>query len=264
MRSIRVADTGLKPARWNVAMTSALVELHRAGRIPDMLRFHRYPFSLLIGRNSILGQEARVDRLGLQRTELARRMTDGDPIWVNPGILAFDLIADRGVANVHPGKAAHCVRSGIVNGLRRLGLPARPGSLTDIEINGHKVFEGSYCLDGPTFLFQGMVVVEAAAGVLWSARLSSKDRSAAPFSRVASIAEFLGRDSLMDETTDVLVAGLAHALPYMSAAARLGDDEIALSDRLLAEKIGTDEFVLGESLALAVASSMRRKRSFSK
>ena len=241
MRSLRIADSGLKPARWNVAMTSALVELHRAGRIPDMLRFHRYPFSLLIGRNTTMYQEVRVDRLGLQRTELARRITDGGPVWVNPGILAFDLIADREVADPHLGKAAHRVRSGVANGLSRLGLPARLGSLTDIEINGRQIFEASYCLDGTTFLFQGMVVVEAAAGTL----LSVKRRSAPPFSRIASIAEFLGRDSLISEVTDALVAGLAHELSCMPIAAPLRDDEIALSDRLLTEKIDTDEFMLG-------------------
>src|SRR5215470_6380018 len=106
MRSLRVADSGLGPARWNVAMTAALIELHHTGQSPDILRFHRYPFSLLMGRNSILGQEADVNRLWLQRTELARRITDSAPVWVNPGILAFDLIADHRVADLPPGKAA--------------------------------------------------------------------------------------------------------------------------------------------------------------
>jgi len=222
-------------------MTAALIELHHVGQIPDMLRFHRYPFSFLIGRNSALTQEAHVNRLGLQRTELARRITDSAPIWVNPGILAFDLVTDRRVAEPHPGRAAHRVRSGVANSLRRLGLPARLGSLTDIEINGCKVFEASCCLDGPTFLFQGLVVVEAAAGAL----LCEKNRRMAPFPRVASIAEFLGRSSLIGEVTDVLVAGLAHELPCTSVAKPLGDDEIALTDRLLAAKFGTDDFVLG-------------------
>ena len=244
MRSFRVTDSGLKPARWNVAMTAALVELHHTGQIPDMLRFHRYHFSLLIGRNTMLSQEAGASRLGLQRTEMARRITDGAPIWVNPGILAFDLIADRSIADLHPGRAARRVRSGVVNGLRRLGLPARLGSLTDIEINGHKVFEASYRLDGPTFVFQGMIVVEAAAGAL----LREKNRRMPPFQRVASIAEFLGRRSLIGEVTDVLVAGLAHELPCTSMANPLRDDEIALSNRLLAEKFGTDQFVLGRGL----------------
>ena len=53
----------------------------------------------------------------------------------------------------------------------------------------------------------------------------------------------------MGEVTDVLVAGLAQALSCTSITAPLGGDEIALSDRLLAEKIGTDEFVLGASSA---------------
>src|SRR5262245_22851401 len=133
MRPIRVSDSGLKPARWNVAMTAALAELHRAGRVPDTLRFYRYPKSLLIGRDWVLGRKAGVDRIRRKKIELARRITGGEPIWVHPGILAFDLVADHRLAGTHPGKAADRVRAGVTDGLRRLGLPARPGPLTDIQ-----------------------------------------------------------------------------------------------------------------------------------
>ena len=40
---IRILDTGLRPARWNVAMTAALAARHADGATPDTVRFHRYP-----------------------------------------------------------------------------------------------------------------------------------------------------------------------------------------------------------------------------
>ncbi len=39
--ALRLVDTGLGDARWNVALTAALAELHGAGRIPDTLRSRR-------------------------------------------------------------------------------------------------------------------------------------------------------------------------------------------------------------------------------
>jgi choline dehydrogenase-like flavoprotein len=42
---VRVIDTGLRPARWNIAFDQALIELHRGARIPDTIRFLRFPRS---------------------------------------------------------------------------------------------------------------------------------------------------------------------------------------------------------------------------
>ncbi len=50
--ALRIIDTGVKPSRWNIAVTAALLELHRIGATPDTVRFHRYPRSVLIGRNA--------------------------------------------------------------------------------------------------------------------------------------------------------------------------------------------------------------------
>ncbi len=40
--TLRVLDTGINSARWNIAVTAAMLELRAAGGIPDTLRFHRY------------------------------------------------------------------------------------------------------------------------------------------------------------------------------------------------------------------------------
>ncbi len=45
---LRLLDTGLMPARWNVAMTATLIERHARRQIPDTLRLHRYHTSVLL------------------------------------------------------------------------------------------------------------------------------------------------------------------------------------------------------------------------
>jgi len=49
MNGLRILDTGLAPARWNVAMTAALAELHIRDAIGDTVRFHRYLACVLVG-----------------------------------------------------------------------------------------------------------------------------------------------------------------------------------------------------------------------
>ena len=58
----RILDTGLRPARWNVAMTAALAELHaQDGDVGDTVRFHRYPACVLLGRSQDIEHAADVE-----------------------------------------------------------------------------------------------------------------------------------------------------------------------------------------------------------
>lgn len=92
---LRVADTGLNSARWNFAMTAALAELHRAGEAPDTLRFLRFPPSAIVGRHQILAREVRLYYCRAKGIETARRTTGGGAIYMDPGILAWEIVAGR-------------------------------------------------------------------------------------------------------------------------------------------------------------------------
>ena len=54
--TLRILDTGLAPARWNVAMTAALVRAALRWRGADTMRFHRYPACVLSATDSGLRQ----------------------------------------------------------------------------------------------------------------------------------------------------------------------------------------------------------------
>ena len=45
----RVLDTGVMEGRLNIAIGQALVEAHQARRVPDTLRFLRFPPTVLVG-----------------------------------------------------------------------------------------------------------------------------------------------------------------------------------------------------------------------
>ncbi len=57
----RVIDTGLREGRANIAFDQAMIEAHKAGQIPDTIRFLRFPPTALVGRHQALGREVRLD-----------------------------------------------------------------------------------------------------------------------------------------------------------------------------------------------------------
>jgi len=240
--ALRVVDTGLMPARVNIALTSALAELHRAGQCPDTLRFHLYPPSVLIGRNQVLEEAVNLSYCRHNGIEIARRVTGGGAVFMGAGVLAWDIVAERRRFGFTLGLAAADICGGFAAGLARLGLPARYRPLNAIEIAGRKISGAAGAFDGPTLAYQGTILVSVdmreMAGAL--------KHMAEP---VTSLAAFFGRDPTMNEIKSVLTAGVADAWRRDIVHGALTPHETALADRLFDERIGTDRFLSGDAEA---------------
>jgi lipoate-protein ligase A len=227
--TLRLVDTGLNGARRNVAVTAALAELHGQGRIPDTLRLHRYPVSVLLGRSQPLtaAQRAAAARHG---AEIARRVTGGGAVAMGPGVLAWDLVVPR---STWPSldAAAAAIGEALADALDLAATFRPPG---DIVVGIRKVAGTSGLFDGPTLLHQGSLLVDAD---------------------IAAMADLLG---LPDLPVTSLAAHGAPAAPRIAEAiaaalgrplqpAPLGEAELTLTARLLADEIGTEDFVAGEA-----------------
>ena len=239
---LRVIDTGLMPARVNIALTAALAELHRAGQCPDTLRFHLYPPSVLIGRNEDCDRAVNPGHCRRNNIDIARRVTGGGAVFMSPGVLAWDIVAERRRFGASLGLAAAEICGGFAAGLARLGLPARYRPLNAIEIAGRKISGAAGAFDGPTLAYQGTILVSVdmreMAGAL--------KHMAEP---VTSLAAFFGRDPTMNEIKSVLTAGVADAWRRDIVHGALTPHETALADRLFDERIGTDRFLSGDAEA---------------
>ncbi|TAK50170.1 MAG: hypothetical protein EPO23_02865 [Xanthobacteraceae bacterium] len=249
MTFVRVADTGVRPARLNVALTAALVELHGQGRIPDTLRFHRYPPSVLIGRHQALADAVRLDHCAREGLEIARRVSGGGAVYMTPGILAWDIVADRRRfgATVEIGGAMLC--RAIAGGLMQLGVPARCHRRNEIALAGRKLCGAGGYVDGVSALYQGTVLVEVDTAAI-DAALAPAVETSSHAARLITLADYLGHAPAMDAVMTALTAGLARARPDIAwRAGALGADELALADALHAAEIGTEDFVAGEDAA---------------
>ena len=77
MSEFRVIDTGLREGRANIAFDAALIEAHKAGDIPDTVRFIHFPPTVFVGRHQALGREIKLDHCLRHGIGFARRVTGG-------------------------------------------------------------------------------------------------------------------------------------------------------------------------------------------
>jgi lipoate---protein ligase len=245
-QAIRILDTGLRPARWNVAMTAALAELHVRGHVPDTVRFHRYPACVLLGRNQDVGRAANAEYCRRARIEIARRVTGGGAVFMTPRTLAWDVVVDRRAWGADLGSVTRSICEGVAAGLSRLGVPARFRSPNDIEIGGRKVSGSSGYAEGRSAVLQGTVL--AADDIATMARAL---RIPEPTLRdgVTCLAHALADAPPMPSIIACVSRGLVETLQREPAIEHPSVDDLALCEALLRGEIGTDGFVSGAPAA---------------
>jgi lipoate-protein ligase A len=266
MLPLRILDTGLNPARWNVGMTAALVELHRTGQAPDTLRFYRSPPSVLLGRHQNLRYEVDVARCLRKNIEIARRITGGSSAYMSPGILAFDLIVKRLDFGPRLSNSIAWICTGLAAGIARMGLPARFQPSGSIVIDNRLVGDVTATYEGLTFIFQGFIHIDVEAHEMVEALAAPAKKGKSPgfagtMRPTTSLAAFLGRAPPAEEIIDVLVPGLADQLRRSFAKGEAGTAELRLADRLVSERLGTKWFVAGSIPNSPGATRTARQRA---
>lgn len=239
---LRIIDTGENAARWNVAMTAVLAEMHRAGRIPDTLRIHRYPASVLIGRHQLLDQAVHLDACRTDGVEIARRVTGGGAVYMAPGALAWDLVIARKTLGAELGQAAAMVGKGIARALGQFGLPARYRAENEVEIAGRKVCGMSGYFDGGTLVYQGTILVDTDLAEMARYLRPPKEAPSpgALVERLATIAAHSGRAPAMHAIATALASGISHACGGRGDFEHPSAGELELADEWARKEFGSD------------------------
>lgn len=240
--ALRILDTGLRPARWNVAMTAALAELHADGRTPDTVRLHRYPACVLLGRGQAVEAAADVDHCNRQGIDIARRVTGGGAVFMSPRMLAWDAVVDRRTCGGSLEAITRAICSGIADALARLGAAARFRAPNDIAIGGRKVSGSSGYLLARSAMLQGTVIAEDCATAMARAL-----RIPEPALRdtLTSLEGALGAAPAPGAVAACIARGIAEALGREAVPGTLSTAETACCEALLQAEIGTDAFVRG-------------------
>lgn len=227
---LRVFDTGLRPARWNVAASAVLAERHAAGATGALLRFHRYPPSVLIGRHQDAHAAARPGAW-----EIARRVTGGGAVYMDPGVLAWELLATGRDAAGLARTTGECV----ARALAKSGIAAEFVPPNDVRIAAGKVSGSAGLAVGATLLVQGTLVASIDRAAL-DASLAAPGPQ-----RVASLAEHLPAVPDSGSLARAIAAEIAQALGREPVDGDLSAEEEAGIERALADEYGRDDFVFG-------------------
>ena len=250
---IRIIDTGLQSAGLNAAMCAALLELHHAGRIPDTWRFYRQPSAVLLGLDKSYRGEIRAEHCRLNKIEIARRCTVGDTVYVGPGILSWEIIIGSDSFGPWIGNLGVFVGRALSAGVSRLGLPTQYKPPCDIVINGRKLARSFATSVGNTFVIFGDINIEADFSE--GTKTLRRGNHAPEYS--VNLSEFIGRVPALEDVEGVLIAELSNRLRWTPVSGSVTNEEAALAERLLADKFGKQEFILGHSRKRNIASAIR-------
>jgi lipoate-protein ligase A len=249
MKTFRVIDTGIREGRKQIAFDQALIDLRKAGRIPDTIRFLRFPPTALIGRHQALSRETKLDYCQSHGVGVVRRITGGGAIYFDEGQLGWELVFERstlGIASL--GELARAICEAAAAGLSRLGVQAKYRPRNDIEVDGRKISGTGGFFDEDTLFYQGTVLVDlnpadmVAALNVAKAKLEKRALDSAA-QRVVTLKELLGQTPDMRALQDALLAGFAERLGIEPVRGDITAEEEALAQKHYDEEIGTEAFV---------------------
>lgn len=246
MKALRVIDSGLRGARANMALGAVLAQGRQSGGV-DCLRFFRFPAAILIGRHQNL--RAEVDISATHGVELARRLTGGGAVYVDPRQLCWEVVLKTALPlDLLTAQICQTVAAG----LSGLGVAAAFSPGNDITVAGRKICGTAGFVDGGVVLLHGTLLLDADIAAMTRVLTPSADKlgrhgAAAIADRVTDLAALLGAAPSFDAARRAISAGMA-ALGFSPYADRVSEAEEILATRALAGFIGSDAFVeTGES-----------------
>ncbi len=255
-RRFRLVDSGVRDGRLQIAYDAALTELHERGRVPDTVRFMRFPPTVLVGRHQVLADEVHVERCRAEGVGLVRRVSGGGAIYLDEGQVGWELVFARSTFPAGSlGDHARMICEAVALGLsKRFAMTARFRPRNDIEVDGRKLCGTGGYFAGDTLVYQGTVLVDMDAARMArllnipAAKLERHGTQGAA-SRVVTLKELLGAAPPIADVHAAVLEGLAAGLGIEAEPGTMTPDEEALTRKLHDAEIGTDAFVFGETLS---------------
>lgn len=245
----RIVDTGVRDGRWQIALDDAMLELHKAQRVPDTIRFLRFPPTVLVGRHQPLDDAIDIGLCRAEGVGIARRLTPGGAIYLDDGQIGWEVVVSRRrlvLPSLDDYGQAIC--RGVAHGLRAgFGVDAVPTPPNDITVAGAKLCGTGGTFDGDTLVYQGTVLVDVDLARIARLLRLPKAPAATPQRPLTTLKRLLGSSPDVAAVQGALVSGLCTALGAEAWPEPLTAEEAALAQRRHDDEIGTDAFVLGRA-----------------
>ncbi|MBS7639064.1 lipoate--protein ligase family protein [Candidatus Bathyarchaeota archaeon] len=234
-----------------MALDEAIVIARSKNLVPNTLRFFRWePSAVSIGYFQSMEEEVDVEACNRLGIDYVRRRTGGGAVYHDrDGELTYSIV----ISENHPlisrdfQKTYEILCSGLVRGLRLLGIPAEFKPINDIVIGGKKI-SGNAQTRGMGIVHQhGTILRDVNPKLMFTVLKvpSEKIRDKMIKSveeRVTSIKSYLGREVTFEELKNALISGFEEALNIELVPGEITDFEERMAMKLKMEKYSTREW----------------------
>jgi lipoate-protein ligase A len=164
---------------------------------------------------------------------------------MSPGVLAWDLVLARRTA-VSLEEVSARIGSAIADALCGFSIAAYFRPPGEVVVGDRKISGSAGWHDGSSLIHQGTVLVDADLDEMASALRILSDGTPLP---VMTLADGTAALPCLEEVADALTVAIAQALDRQARFDRLSAQEADLALELLAEEIGTEDFIEGEAVS---------------
>jgi len=241
----RLLDTGLNDAFYNMALDEAIVIARSKNLVPNTIRFFRWsPSAVSIGYFQSMEEEVDIKACDEMGIDYIRRRTGGGAVYHDTeGELTYSIIVDENHRLISRDfqETYRTLCSGLVLGLRQLGVPAEFRPINDVVARGKKI-SGNAQTRGMSIVHQHGTILRKVDPALMFKVLkvpSEKIRDKLIKSveeRVTSINDVLGRDVSFRELKDALIKGFEDSFGIKLMPGSITDFEEDVAQRLKVEK----------------------------
>jgi lipoate-protein ligase A len=249
----RFLNTGAKNAFFNMALDEAIVIARSKNLVPNTLRFFRWnPSAVSIGYFQSMNEEIDIEACKDKGIDCVRRRTGGGAVFHDEnGELTYSLIIneDHRLVTKDFQNTYETLCSGLVLGLRLLGIPAKFKPINDIDVEGRKI-SGNAQTRGMNVVHQhGTILREVDVNLMFKVLKvpSEKIRDkmiAVVQERVISVNTFLKRNVSFEKLSDALFRGFSEALQIELIPGHTTKFEDKLTLELKTKKYATESWNL--------------------
>jgi len=247
----RLLDTGLGDAFYNMALDEAIAIARSKNLVPNTLRFFRWePSAVSIGYFQSMEEEVDIKACNKLGIDYVRRRTGGGAVYHDrDGELTYSLIIneDHPLISRDFQKTYETLCSGIIRGLRILGVPAEFKPINDIIVGGKKISgnaqtrsmnvvhqHGTILRDvNPTLMF---TVLKVPSEKIRDKMIKSVKE------RVTSIKSYLKKEVSFEELKDALIKGFEETFNIRLIPGEVTNFEEQTAIKLKMEKYSTREW----------------------
>jgi len=247
----RLLDTGLNDAFYNMALDEAIVIARSKNLVPNTIRFFRWnPSAVSIGYFQSMEEEVDIKACDEMGINYVRRRTGGGAVYHDrDGELTYSIIMNENHRLISRDfqETYRTLCSGLVLGLRRLGVPAEFRPINDIVTQGKKI-SGNAQTRGMGVVHQhGTILRKVDPDLMFKVLKvpSEKIRDKLIKSvkeRVTSINDVLKREVSFKELTDALINGFEDSFGIELTLGSITNFEEDLAQRLKVEKYAAREW----------------------